>query len=69
MAELTHDDLHSLAAKAQVIVNMVGPYALYGEPVIEACVSNETHYLDVCVSLHALPPKVDGATVRLMRTQ
>ncbi len=47
VAELTHDDLHSLAAKAKVMVNMIGPYALYGEPVIDACVSNGTHYLDV----------------------
>jgi len=30
-----------------VVLNLVGPYTLYGEPVIEACVSNGAHYVDL----------------------
>lgn len=33
--------------KTRVLINTVGPYHLYGEPVVEACASNGTHYLDV----------------------
>jgi short subunit dehydrogenase-like uncharacterized protein len=47
VAELKHNDLHALATKTKLMINMVGPYALYGEPVIEACASNGTHYVDV----------------------
>lgn len=47
MVELKSNDMQALAAKTQLIINMVGPYTLYGEPVIGACVSNGTHYLDV----------------------
>ena len=26
---------------------MVGPYTLYGEPVIEACIAGGAHYMDL----------------------
>ncbi|KAE8349986.1 Saccharopine dehydrogenase-domain-containing protein [Aspergillus coremiiformis] len=45
--QLTRDELHSLAQKARVLLNCVGPYHLYSTPVVEACASNGTHYLDV----------------------
>ena len=32
------DSLATMAARAQVVLNLAGPYTLYGEPVIEACV-------------------------------
>ena len=44
-------DLNALAAKTRVLLNTVGPYHLYSTPVVEACVENGTHYLDVSVSL------------------
>jgi short subunit dehydrogenase-like uncharacterized protein len=43
-------DLSSLAvmaARARVVLNLVGPYTLYGRPVIEACVASGTHYADL----------------------
>lgn len=32
---------------SQVLVNCCGPYHLYGEPVVKACVKEGCHYLDV----------------------
>ena len=43
---LDPSDLDALAKKTTVVVNAVGPYVLYGEPVLRACVENGTHYLD-----------------------
>jgi short subunit dehydrogenase-like uncharacterized protein len=44
------DDPASLAAMAsrtRVVLDLVGPYTLYGEPVIEACVAAGSHYVDL----------------------
>lgn len=41
------DSLLSLCNKTKVIVSTVGPYALYGEPLIKACVSTGTDYCDL----------------------
>lgn len=30
-----------------MLINCVGPYGLYGEPVVEACIAAGTHYVDV----------------------
>eukprot|EP00029_Vermamoeba_vermiformis_P000780 TRINITY_DN10971_c0_g1_i1.p1 TRINITY_DN10971_c0_g1~~TRINITY_DN10971_c0_g1_i1.p1 ORF type:complete len:417 (+),score=94.67 TRINITY_DN10971_c0_g1_i1:134-1384(+) len=32
---------------AKVVINTVGPYTLYGQPVIDACVRFGTHYVDL----------------------
>ncbi|KAE8371364.1 Saccharopine dehydrogenase-domain-containing protein [Aspergillus bertholletiae] len=45
--QLNREELHSLAQKGRVLLNCVGPYHLYSTPVVEACASNGTHYLDV----------------------
>lgn len=45
------DDLASLKAMAEsarVIVTTVGPYQLYGEPLVKACVEAGTDYADLC---------------------
>ena len=47
IANLSPDDLASLAKKTKVLINTVGPYHLYSTPVVEACAENGTHYLDV----------------------
>lgn len=39
--------LASMAARTRVVLNLVGPYTLYGRPVIEACVSQGAHYVDL----------------------
>ena len=36
-----------MAARTKVVLNLVGPYTLHGQPVIEACVSNGAHYMDL----------------------
>ncbi|XP_064197175.1 saccharopine dehydrogenase-like oxidoreductase isoform X3 [Anguilla rostrata] len=44
-------DLASLATMCKqgvVVLNCVGPYRFYGEPVVKACIENGTHYMDIC---------------------
>ena len=38
----------ALAGSARVIVTTVGPYQLYGEPLLKACVEAGTDYADLC---------------------
>lgn len=42
------DSLAAMASQAKVIVTTVGPYQLYGEPLIAACVAAGTDYVDLC---------------------
>ncbi|KAI9713663.1 MAG: hypothetical protein M1812_006635 [Candelaria pacifica] len=44
---LEKGDLDRLAKKTRLVINTVGPFSLYGSPVVEACANNGTHYLDV----------------------
>jgi short subunit dehydrogenase-like uncharacterized protein len=39
--------LAAMASRARVVLDLVGPYTLYGEPVIEACVAGGAHYADL----------------------
>lgn len=39
--------LKALCAQANVIISTVGPYALYGEPLVRACVETGTDYCDL----------------------
>jgi short subunit dehydrogenase-like uncharacterized protein len=41
------DQLKALAEQARVIVSTVGPYALYGEPLVKTCVETGTDYCDL----------------------
>lgn len=45
--QLNKVELDDLAKKTKVLLNTVGPYHLYSTPVVEACATNGTHYLDV----------------------
>lgn len=40
-------DLQALCAQTRVVVSTVGPYALYGEPLIKACAESGTDYCDL----------------------
>src|SRR5204863_8391998 len=42
-----HGSLRAMAARAKVILNLVGPYTRYGRPVIAACVAEGASYLDL----------------------
>jgi short subunit dehydrogenase-like uncharacterized protein len=39
--------LAEMAARARVVLNLVGPYTRYGRPVIEACIAGGAHYADL----------------------
>ncbi|MDR3418304.1 MAG: saccharopine dehydrogenase NADP-binding domain-containing protein [Nevskia sp.] len=39
--------LGSLARSTQVVITTVGPYILYGEPLVAACAEAGTHYVDL----------------------
>lgn len=41
------DSLAAMAARTRVVLDLVGPYTLYGRPVIEACIAAGTHYVDL----------------------
>src|SRR6185295_11200210 len=40
--------LEALAKRAKVVLTTVGPYQLYGEPLVAACVRTGTDYVDLC---------------------
>ncbi|KAI6243328.1 Sacchrp-dh-NADP domain-containing protein [Aphelenchoides fujianensis] len=40
-------DLDAMAKRTRVIINVVGPYRLYGEAVVKAAVENGTHHVDI----------------------
>lgn len=39
--------LDLMCEQARVVISTVGPYALYGEPLIQACIAQQTDYLDL----------------------
>ncbi|HEX6244598.1 MAG TPA: saccharopine dehydrogenase NADP-binding domain-containing protein, partial [Polyangiales bacterium] len=41
------DSLKQLARRARVIITTVGPYARYGEPLVQACAEVGTDYVDL----------------------
>lgn len=44
----TSSSLESMARRAKVIITTVGPYQLYGEKLVAACVKAGTDYVDLC---------------------
>lgn len=40
--------LLSLCRRAKLLLNCVGPFRLFGDPVVAACVDTGTDYLDIC---------------------
>ena len=51
LIEANSDDPASMAALAtstRVVLTTVGPYQLYGEPLLKACVAAGTDYADLC---------------------
>jgi len=39
--------LRAMAASTKVLMNAVGPFAVFGPDVVEACLASGTHYLDI----------------------
>lgn len=44
--------LRALAASTRAVITTVGPYALYGEPLLRACAEAGTHYVDLTGEPH-----------------
>uniref|UniRef100_A0A667ZPT7 Saccharopine dehydrogenase-like oxidoreductase n=1 Tax=Myripristis murdjan TaxID=586833 RepID=A0A667ZPT7_9TELE len=42
------DSLAAMCKQAVIVLNCVGPYRFYGEPVVKACVENGAHCIDIC---------------------
>lgn len=42
------DSLAAMAARTRTVLTTVGPYQLYGEPLVKACVDAGTDYVDLC---------------------
>lgn len=48
LADVTDvQSLDRLAKQARIIMNAAGPFNMYGNQVVRACVENSTHYLDI----------------------
>jgi short subunit dehydrogenase-like uncharacterized protein len=52
--------LAAMAARTRVVLDLVGPYTLYGRPVIEACVDNGAHYADLTGEMPFVRRMIDG---------
>jgi len=64
--------LEALAQRTKVVLTTVGPYQLYGEPLLAACVKAGTDYVDLCgepnwmaemIAKYAEPAKASGARI------
>jgi short subunit dehydrogenase-like uncharacterized protein len=64
--------LHSMAARAKVVLTTVGPYQLYGTELVAACALAGTDYVDLCgeptwmkemISAHSDAAKSSGARI------
>jgi short subunit dehydrogenase-like uncharacterized protein len=54
------DSLAAMASRTRVVLDLVGPYTLYGEPVIEACVEGGAHYVDLTGEIPFVRRMVDS---------
>jgi len=42
-----HESIDQMTQSAKLIITVVGPYSLYGEYLVDSCIKNSTHYLDL----------------------
>mgnify|MGYP003556699817 FL=1 len=52
--------LDAMAKRANVILTTVGPYQLYGNELVAACVANGTDYTDLCGEPAWMRQKIDA---------
>ena len=62
------DGLRSLAESTRVVLTTVGPYALYGSPLVAACVDAGTHYCDLAGEAHWIRQMIDAHHERAIKT-
>ena len=53
-----------MASRTRVVLNLVGPYTLYGRPVIEACVAGGAHYVDLTGEIPFVRQMIDAYDAR-----
>ncbi len=44
---LEQDQVDAIATQARIILSTAGPFALYGQTLVDACVRFQTHYVDI----------------------
>ena len=49
----------AMVSQARVVLNTAGPFALYGTPVVDACVRFGTHYADITGETHWVRELID----------
>lgn len=52
--------LQALCARTRVVVSTVGPYALYGEPLVRICAQTGTDYCDLTGETQWIKRMIDG---------
>jgi short subunit dehydrogenase-like uncharacterized protein len=52
--------LADLARRSRVVLTTVGPYQLYGSPLVAACVEAGAHYVDLCGETAWMRAMIDG---------
>jgi short subunit dehydrogenase-like uncharacterized protein len=58
------ESLAAMARRTRVVLDLVGPYTLYGRPVIEACVANGAHYVDLTGEMPFVRQIIDAFDAR-----
>jgi short subunit dehydrogenase-like uncharacterized protein len=53
--------LREMAARAAVVLDLVGPYTLHGRPVIEACIEGGAHYADLTGEIPFVREMIDSS--------
>jgi short subunit dehydrogenase-like uncharacterized protein len=56
--------LAAMASRTRVVLNLVGPYTLYGQPVIDACVAGSAHYADLTGEIPFVRRMIDAYDAR-----
>ncbi len=60
--------MRGLAERTRVILTTVGPYALYGSQLVEACVESGTHYCDLAGEVQWIRRMIDRHHERAQQT-
>ena len=53
--------LDAMCKRTKVVLTTVGPYQLYGNELVAACVANGTDYTDLCGEPAWMRQKIDSA--------
>ena len=58
--------LDSMTSRAAAVIALAGPYAKLGTPIVEACIRNGAHYVDLTGELIACAPRNDASTAEAL---